>query len=85
MWDVSMIAGVDSPDRLSWKVKGGLRKKEKQVKESLKGWFDAFHRMIVESLYLQYQFLTAQMATFETRRANTGHLMRVRLGRKATD
>src|SRR5579871_4020478 len=37
----ALIAGEDSPDRLSWKVQGRLRKKEKQVKESLKGCFDA--------------------------------------------
>lgn len=60
-----MIAGVDSPDRLSWRVKGSLRKKEAQVKESLKGCFDAFHRMMLASLYAHYQFLTHQIESFE--------------------
>lgn len=63
----AMIAGVESPERLSWKVKGRLRKKEKQVKESLKGCFNAFHRMMLESLYGQYQFLSAQIASFESK------------------
>lgn len=61
----AMIAGEDSPERLSWKVKGSLRKKEKQVKESLKGSFHAFHRMMLESLYGQYQFLSSQISGFE--------------------
>ena len=63
----AMIAGEESPDRLSWRLKGTLRKKEKQVKESLKGCFNAFHRMMLESLYGQYQFLTGQVASFEER------------------
>ena len=32
----ALIAGEDSPEILSWKVRGKLRKKEKLVKESLK-------------------------------------------------
>ena len=39
----ALIAGEDSPERLSWKVRGSLRKKEKLVKESLKGCFNDFH------------------------------------------
>jgi transposase len=35
----ALIAGEDSPEILSWKVRGKLRKKEKLVKESLKGYF----------------------------------------------
>jgi transposase len=35
----ALIFGEDSPERLSWKVRGSLRKKEKLVKESLKGCF----------------------------------------------
>jgi transposase len=63
----AMIAGEESAERLSWRLKGTLRKKEKQVKESLKGCFNAFHRMMLESLYGQYQFLTGQVTSFETR------------------
>jgi hypothetical protein len=50
----AMIAGEDSPDILSWKVKGKLREKEKLVKESLKGYFNEFHRVMLESLYKLY-------------------------------
>jgi hypothetical protein len=32
----AMIAGENSPEILSWKLKGKLRDKEKLVKESLK-------------------------------------------------
>jgi transposase len=63
----AMIAGEESAERLSWRLKGSLRKKEKQVKESLKGCFNAFHRLMLESLYSQYQFLSTQIASFEAR------------------
>ena len=63
----AMISGEESAEKLSWRLKGQLRKKEKQVKESLKGSFNAFHRMMLESLYSQYQFLSAQVASFEAR------------------
>lgn len=77
----AMIAGVDSPEVLSWKVKGSLRKKEKQVKESLKGCFNGFHRMMLGSLYGQYRFLTDQIADFETKIAEhmAPHLPQVEL------
>jgi transposase len=63
----ALIAGEDSPERLSWKVRGSLRKKEKLVKESLKGCFSEFHRTLLESHYKQYQFLTKEGAAFEER------------------
>lgn len=63
----AMIAGQDSPEILSWKVKGKLRKKEKEVKESLKGYFNDFYRSMLESHYKLYQFLTEQVAAFEER------------------
>ena len=63
----AMIAGVDSPTQLSWRLKGKLRKKEKQAVEALKGSFNAFHRMMLESLYGQYRFLSAEVARFEAR------------------
>ena len=50
----AMIAGQDSPEILSWKVKGKLLKKEKLVKESLKGYFNDFHRSMLESHYKHY-------------------------------
>ena len=62
-----MIRGGDSPEILSWKVRGSLRKKEKLVKESLKGYFQPFHRTLLESLYKHYQFLTAEIENFQER------------------
>ena len=61
----AMIAGEDSPDLLAWKVKGKLRKKEKQVKESLKGCFNEFHRTMLKTHYALYQFLTRQVEELE--------------------
>jgi transposase len=63
----ALIAGENSPDKLSWKVRGSLRKKEKLVKESLKGCFNDFHRSMLESHYKHYQFLTKEVAAFEER------------------
>ncbi len=63
----ALIAGEDSPDILSWKVRGSLRKKEKLVEESLKGYFNEFHRTMLESHYKHYQFLTKEIAAFEAR------------------
>jgi len=63
----ALIAGEDSPGILSWKIRGKLRQKEKLVKESLKGYFNPFHRTMLESLYRHYQFLTTQIEIFEKR------------------
>lgn len=65
----ALIAGEVSADRLSWKVRGSLRKKEALVKESLKGYFTEFHRVMLESHYKHYQFLTQEIAAFEERLA----------------
>ena len=61
----ALIAGETSPDKLSWKVRGSLRKKEKQVKESLKGCFDEFHREVLKRFYRQYTFLSSEIEQFE--------------------
>jgi hypothetical protein len=61
----AMIAGEDSPELLSWKVRGKLRKKEKLVRESLKGYFNEFHRMMLKAHYEHYEFLSEQVKTFE--------------------
>lgn len=63
----ALIAGETSPHRLSWKVKGKLRKKEKQVRESMVGCFDEFHRGLLELLWKQYRFLTDQVTEIESR------------------
>jgi len=61
----AMIAGEDSPELLSWKLRGQLRKKEKLVRESLKGCFNDFHRMMLKAHYKHYQFLSEQIQGFE--------------------
>jgi transposase len=61
----ALIGGEDSPEILSWKLKGKLRAKEKEVRDSLKGCFQPFHRTMLEALYRHYQFLTEQIETFE--------------------
>jgi transposase len=61
----AMIAGEDSPELLSWKLRGKLRKKEKLVRESLKGCFNDFHRMLLKFHYQHYQFLTGQIREIE--------------------
>ena len=43
----ALIGGETSPEKLSRKVRGSLRKKEQQVKESLKGCFAEFHRDVL--------------------------------------
>jgi hypothetical protein len=58
----AMIAGEDSAELLSWKVRGKLRKQEKLVKESLKGCFNAFHRMMLKVHYERYEFLSGQVS-----------------------
>lgn len=60
-----MIAGELSPDKLSWKVRGSLRKKEKEVKQPLKGCFDEFHRDVLKRFYRQYTFLSSEIEEFE--------------------
>jgi len=61
----AMIAGQDSPELLSWKVRGSLRKKEKLVRESLKGYFQDFHRLMLRTHYQHYEFLSGQIQELE--------------------
>jgi len=61
----AMIAGEDSPELLSWKVRGSLRKKEKLVRESLKGYFNDFHRGMLRMHYRHYEFLSGQVQELE--------------------
>lgn len=61
----ALIAGQDSPERLSWKVRGNLRKKERLVKEAMKGCFNDFHRLMLKGHYEHYQFLTGQIQALE--------------------
>ena len=63
----ALIAGETSPDKLSWKVKGRLREKEKEVRQSLVGCFNEFHRQILELLWNQYKFLSGQIEQVEAK------------------
>lgn len=63
----AMVDGEESADLLSWKVKGKLRPKEKQVRESLKGCFDEFHRMLLGVYWRQYGFLNSQIEALEAK------------------
>jgi transposase len=65
----ALIAGEQSPEILSWKLRGSLRAKEKLVKESLKGYFTEFHRSMLESHYKHYCFLSSEIGIFEQRLA----------------
>jgi transposase len=69
----ALIAGETSPDRLSWKVRGPLRKKEKQVRQSMVGCFDEFHRQMLSLMWAHYSFLTAHIEQVE---ANTRQAMK---------
>jgi transposase len=51
----------------SWKVKGSLRKKEKEVRQSLVGCFDQHHRYMLDLLWKQYQFLSRQPEQVEAK------------------
>ena len=53
--------GMDSPERLSWKARGSLRKKEQQIKESLKGDFSPFFQNLLQMHLRHYEFLTGQV------------------------
>ncbi len=61
----ALIGGETSADKLSWKVRGRWRKKEKEVKESLPGCFDETHRLVLTRLYRKYPFLSEEIEQFE--------------------
>jgi transposase len=63
----ALIAGETSPDRLSGKVKGSLRKKEREVRQSLVGCFDEHHRYLLDLLWKQYQFVSRQIEQVEAK------------------
>jgi transposase len=62
----ALIAGETDPDRLSWKVRGRLREKEKEVRRAMVNTFDEFHRRMLAMLWKQYQFLSGQIEEVET-------------------
>jgi transposase len=63
----ALAAGEESAERLSWKVRGKLRKKAARVKEAMKAEFSLFRRELL-TLHLQhYDFLTAQVGRIEAK------------------
>lgn len=63
----ALIEGETSIDRLSWKVKGRLRAKEKEVRESLKGSFNETHRALLKMYWELYRSLTDKVVELEAR------------------
>lgn len=62
----ALADGMDSAERLRWKARGRLRKQEARIKEAMKGFADEFFRWMLKSHLAQYDFLTQQVALFET-------------------
>lgn len=62
----ALAGGMDSPERLSWKARGKLRKQEARIKEAMKGFTDEFFRWMLKSHLKQYYFLTAHIGQFES-------------------
>jgi transposase len=62
----AMIAGEDTPELLSCRVRGRLHKKKKLVQESLKGYFTDCHRQMLDLYYRHYQFISNQLQELET-------------------
>ncbi len=61
----ALADGLDSPERLSWKARGSLRKKEAKIKEAMKGEASEFFRWMLKSHLEHYDFLTNLIATLE--------------------
>jgi len=63
----ALAAGEQSAERLSWKVRGRLRKKADRVREAMKTEFSVFQRELL-TLYLRhYDFLTGQVGLVEAK------------------
>src|SRR5580704_5585234 len=60
-----MIAGEDSPELLSGRLRGSLQKKKKLARESLKGYFNDFHRQMLGMHYRHYEFISNQIQELE--------------------
>lgn len=61
----AMLAGEESPELLSCRVRGHLQKKKKLAQESLKGYFTDFHRMMLGFQYRHYEFISKQIQELE--------------------
>lgn len=63
----ALVAGEESAERLSWKVKGRLRKKEAQVKEAVKAECSEFTRDLLGMYLAHYDYLSEQVLQMEVR------------------
>ena len=63
----AMAAGMESPEQLSWKARGSLRKKEAEIKESVKGEFSRLFRELLGLHLTHHEFLTTQIEKLEQR------------------
>ena len=61
----AMADGMDSPERLSWKARGSLRKKEGEIKEAVKGEFSPLFQQLLKLHLETYEFLTGQIEKLE--------------------
>jgi transposase len=61
----ALAAGEESAERLSWKVRGRLRKKSGQVREAMKGEFSPFHRELLTLHLGHYDFLSSHVEKVE--------------------
>ena len=61
----ALISGEDSPERLSWKVRGSLRKKKPQLRRALEGRVTAHHRFLLRTLMRQEEQLEGLIAQYD--------------------
>lgn len=63
----AIVEGVESPERLSWKARGSLRKKDEELREAVRGDFSEFFRQMLAMHLKHYDFLTMQVTELECR------------------
>lgn len=61
----ALAAGEESAERLSWKVRGRLRRKADRVKASVNAVCSPFHRQVLSMFLRHYDFLTDQLREIE--------------------
>lgn len=56
----ALAGGEESAERLSWRVRGKLRRKSAQVREAMRAEFPAFSRQMLRLYLANWDFLTAR-------------------------
>ena len=56
-----MVDGQASAERLSWKAVGKLRKKEGEIKQTMKPEFGSFYRTTLKMFLEHYNFLSKKL------------------------